>query len=215
LLLPPGWVALGFLLLLGCQALQPWRGQLRLWNMLQVTMPSRLPDSFWRDYPPFYASRQLAQFRPWHEVKLVGQLLPDFLSLNQLAAASRAIKLDTLRAGGVRVRFGPGATYANLVQVLDCMLYTGQQKYWWDIRSKPTVFYAITDKWVPPSSSPPMFICGTRNAIVYLVDSPTEPALWTAIKKLSQPVWRGTLFGWMLLAGLSFKRVVSLRKFYF
>ncbi len=217
LLLPPGWVALGFLLLLGCQALQPWRGQLRLWNMLQVTMPPLKPvDGMPWNHVVYRSPLQLNHFRGWHEVKLAGQLLPDFLSFNQLEAAIRVVQLDTLHAGGVRVRFGPQATYANLVQVLDCMLYTGQRKYWWDIRSKHTVFYAITEKWVPPtpSSRPLLFICGTRNATFHLEDSPTEPAWWTAMKELSQPVWRGTLFGWMLLAGLSFRRIVSLQKFH-
>ncbi|MGI4736024.1 MAG: hypothetical protein ACRYG7_12685 [Janthinobacterium lividum] len=45
LLLPPGWVALGFLLLLGCLALLSHRQQLRLENVLQLTMPRLTLDT--------------------------------------------------------------------------------------------------------------------------------------------------------------------------
>ena len=56
---------------------------------------------------------------------------------------------DTGHAGGVRIRFLPGATYANLVKVLDIMNYTNQKKYWLDIQHKPVTLYAITEKQLP------------------------------------------------------------------
>jgi len=45
LLLPPGWVALGFLLLIGCLLLQAHWRQLRLVNVVQLTMPPLRADT--------------------------------------------------------------------------------------------------------------------------------------------------------------------------
>ena len=39
LLLPPGWVALAGLLLLGCLALRPWQERLKRQVVLELTMP--------------------------------------------------------------------------------------------------------------------------------------------------------------------------------
>jgi len=211
LLLPPGWVALGFLLLLGCQALQPWQGQLRFWNMLQVTMPARKPVAgmSWNDVV-YRSPRQLNHFRAWHEVKLVGQALPDFFSLNELETATRAIQTDTSHVGGVRVRFGPGATYANLVQVLDCMLCTGQPKYWWDIRYRSTTFYAIT---VRPESRA-MYRGGCIREPEVAING---PSFWSKLLSdfcsLWQPAWRWPLVLLIAITVLNFWHIAPSRRF--
>jgi len=180
LLLPPGWVALSFLLLLGCQALRPWENQLKQRSVLQLTMPPLKADASYlhflekhRQYPssiaynPYVNSRSkevagvLQTMRPWHDVEFRGICLSDFLSAATAEAATRHIIADTSHAGGVRVRFLPGATYANLIKVLDIMSYTNQKKYWLDIRQYPVTLYAITTE--PTHDKPaPLFSCGTR-----------------------------------------------------
>ena len=149
LLLPPGWVALGFLLLLGCQALQPWAGQLKQWNVMQITMPRmsiRLKpeegQQYKKDYSmPYMALPELNKIRPWHDAEFKGELLSDFFNAATTESAIRKIIADTSHAGGVRIRFLPGATYANLVKVLDIMNYTNQKKYFLDIHHRPTTLY--------------------------------------------------------------------------
>jgi hypothetical protein len=184
LLLPPGWVALGLLLLLGCRALQPWQHQLKLWNVIKLTMPPLRGNASYmhfleqhplhklkEEYNPYTtawspnAAAMLRKMRPWHDIEFGGNDFPDFLSANATESAIRQIIADTSHAGGVRVRFLPGTTYTNLVKVLDIMKYTGQKKYWLDIRHQPTTLYAITAK---PTQVPLTFSCGTRYAEAYL-----------------------------------------------
>ena len=138
LLLPPGWVALGFLLLLGCQALQPWAGQLKVWNVMQITM---LPLQGERSLPV-----EINKFRNWHDITFNGNQRSDFFNAAATEAAIRKINADSSHDGGVRVRFNSGSTYANLVRVLDIMSYTGQEKYGLDIRYQPATLYAITNR---------------------------------------------------------------------
>ena len=180
LLLPPGWVALGFLLLLGCQALQPWEHQLKLYSVVRLTMPPLKADTSYLhflkkykvhilkdEYDPYatawstHAAITLQKMRPWYDTEFRGSELLDFLNLNATEFLIRKIIADTSHAGGVRIRFWPGATYANLVGVLGLMNYTGQKKYWLDIRHYPTTLYAITTK-PAHEHEPLLFSCGTR-----------------------------------------------------
>jgi|GEM_PF-5412373 len=140
LLLPPGWVALGLLLLLGCLALQAHWRQLRLVNVLQITMPPLKADTailtFYRvngvkrdtaDYNPYIdagaknALVKINRMRPWHTVNFGGQPLADFFNAQVIESTILAISADSGRAGGVRIQFRAGATYANLTKVLDIM----------------------------------------------------------------------------------------------
>lgn len=189
LLLPPGWVALGFLLLLGCQALRPWDKQLKQRNVLQVTMPPLKADTsylhFLKKYAPHPSNTAynpyttpwseevagvLQTMRPWHDVEFLGHYLPDFFSAATTEAAVRRIIADTSHAGGVRIRFLSGAAYANLVKVLDIMGYTNQKKYWLDLRQYPLTLYAITDRPEHAEKTAPLFSCGT-----WYLESPPHP----------------------------------------
>ena len=174
LLLPPGLVALGFLLLLGCQALQPWSGRVKQWNVMQMTIPAFHVDksASWNTvvYQP---PKQLNSFRPWHDAAFEGNKLADFLNAATTESAVRQIIADTNHAGGVRIRFLPGATYANLVKVLDIMNYTNQKKYWLDIHYEPITLYEITTL---PTPKYPMFVCGTGYHLYHTL--PKQPDFW-------------------------------------
>ncbi|RZJ90093.1 MAG: hypothetical protein EOO60_09330 [Hymenobacter sp.] len=225
LLLPPGWVALGFLLLLGCQALRPWQGQLRQWTMIQLTMPPLTISSFAGEKPGLYArvtnqSRwQLNRFRPWYDIKFKGQALPDSQSAAATEAAIRKIIADTKYAGGVRVRFLPGATYANLVRVLDIMKYTGQRKYWLDTRYQPVTLYAITDNVsvTAKTAAVRLTVIGCLLCGDVLRSSPTPIAhqsrqlladFWQEIVGLLERVWRQPLLLLLVISGLSLWRLL-------
>ncbi|MGI4760277.1 MAG: hypothetical protein ACRYF0_06195 [Janthinobacterium lividum] len=202
LLLPPGWVALGFLLLLGCLTIvSHWR-QLRLSNVIQLTMP-QLQASKLNMWPPvlYQSPKELEKYRPWHTVDLGNEVVADFFGTATTETAIRQIIADTSHAGGVRIRFWPGTTYTSLVRVLDIMNYANQKKYWLDIRHFPTTLYAITD---PPTRTKPAisFSCGTRYLEMYL--PPVKVGLqgviedfWKNLLALASPPWQS--FAFMLL----------------
>ncbi len=217
LLLPPGWVALGFVLLLGCQALRPWERQVRLWNVLQVTMLKRKLEpsdlkAFGKEYRlPYKSAIELNRARPWHTIEFSGNALADSLSAVTTETAIRTILTDIDCAGGVRVRFLPGATYANLVKVLNIMSYTGQKRYWLDIRHKPTTLYAITNK-SRAAGSDGCLLCGD------VLISPPAPVVhtfqqllaefWQRVEILGEHVWRQPLLLLLVISSLGLWRLL-------
>lgn len=75
LLLPPGWLALGFLLLLGCQALLTHERQLHLSNVMQLTMPPLKPEksnSCLIETSVYESVTNLNVLRPWHNADFTG-----------------------------------------------------------------------------------------------------------------------------------------------
>ncbi len=155
LLLPPGWVALGFLLLLGCQALLAHRRQLRQYGAIQLTMP--VPEKMAVKYPTYYGialfpslwSRIKRETR-WDNINLNGGKLNDFVNDVVTANAVQAVRIDTAHARGVRIYFRPGTTYRNLVSVLDLMNRLEHPRYWLDIEHSHTVFYVVNKKAIKP-----------------------------------------------------------------
>jgi hypothetical protein len=232
LLLPPGWVALGFLLLLGCQALQPWQRQLRQMSVLQLTMPKlKLTpadvENHGKEYQIIYKPlAELNKLRPWYDTEFTGKELPDFFSAAATESAIQKIIADTSHAGGVRIRFWPGATYANLVEVLDIMNRTNQKKYWMDIRNSPITLYAITDK--PAHGKSPLiltcgFTCGMRyiNAALPIKEVSFQSRLtkfWKELSVLVHQPWQAVTLWLAILSGLSLWRLLhpkmSRRNFY-
>lgn len=216
LLLPPGWVALGFLLLLGCLALRAHWRQLRLVNVLQITMPPLKPDTamltFYREhrikygiaeYNPYIdagaknALAKINRMRPWHTVDFGGQPLADFFGAQVIESTIRAINADSGHAGGVRIRFRAGATYANLVKVLAIMNDTDQKKYWFDNQHRPAAWYAITNKELPRRLRQPLLECGCCNAVMKM---PPSPPFWQRFWGEYRPLaWR---LPWLLLLAL-------------
>lgn len=54
------------------------------------------------------------------------------------------MQVGTLHESGLRIRFGPHATYTHLILVINAMDQYNQKKYWLDITHGPPAFYAIT-----------------------------------------------------------------------
>lgn len=215
LLLPPGWVALGFLLLLGCQVLLAHRRQLRLPNVIQLQMPPWKPNKGNNWGVPVYGSKtELNSFRPWRDAEFTGAPVNDFINAASAETAVEAINADTSRAGGVRIRFGRQATYSNLIKVLDMMNYLNQKRYWLDIRHNPTTLYAITNKYVPIKAGDfPALRCLLYDDV--LMPSPPAPTwkelLITGITNLWQQAWRPTTLLFTALIALSFYRLARPR----
>jgi len=230
LILPPGWIALAFLLLLGCQALQQWGRQLKNWNVLQVTMPPLKVDTSYvhslkentqqviRNEFNLYVTplstvgaSMLQKMRPWHSVEFNGNSLTTFLSAAATESAIQKIIVDTSHAGGVRVRFLPGATYANLVRVLDIMSYTNQKKYFLDIWHQPATLYAITNEPLPIHSAP-LFMSG---CIRLMPPPPVKTTLhqllaefWQQVESLGGQTWRLPVALLIMLSILNFRQLL-------
>lgn len=214
LLLPPGWVALGFLLLLGCQALLAHRRQLRQYGVMQLTMPPVTLDTamarlMGKDYDiPYMSLSELDTVRAWHNVEYRGRLLTDADNRLHIAVALQAIKDDTARAGGVRIRLHEHATYTNFIEALDMMNIYNQKKYFLDVRHQTITLYAITSKSKSGNSSqlniPP---CGGMSYYVPLAES----AFQQEISALLQQVWRPFAFFFTVVSLLSFYRLARPR----
>jgi hypothetical protein len=213
LLLPPGWLALGFLLLLGCLALLTHERQLKQPTVIQLTMPPLKPDKsdIWLTAPAYKPVDKLNVLRPWHDTDFVGTPLNDFVNAKATQIAIRAINADSSHAGGVRIRLQQGATYGNLVNALDIMNIENQKKYWLDIRHQPITLYAVTDKALPPDSvHQQMFVCGTRD---YEIPAPAEVlSLKQLVESLWQHAWRPSVLLLAALSNLSIYRLSSFRQ---
>jgi len=146
------------------------------------------------------ALAKIDRMRPWHTIEFGGQPLADFFSSQMMEDGIKLINADSSHAGGVRIRFRPGITYANLVKVLDIMNYTGQKKYWFDSRHQPATFYAITnkDKELPKDpNEAPVFICGTSYQTATLS---LAPCTWQRFLAAYWPAaWR---WPWLLFLAL-------------
>jgi hypothetical protein len=218
LLLPPGWVALGFLLLLGCQALLTHGRQLRWPNVMQLTMPMIELDTtslaYCRRYNIDFSYKSLIKDnarRHWLDVTLADEHLADFIANENLLAATKFVQADTSYSSGVRVRFRESATYANLVGALDIMNQLNQKKYWLDIYSKPITLYAVTDKPLRLDSTRQLaFIsCGTRY---YQYPVPTEVLTVGQVLQLFwEQNWRPSVLLLFIISALNFYCLARLR----
>jgi hypothetical protein len=218
LLLPPGWVALGLLLLVGCQGLLTHRRQLRLQNVLGLTMPALKQDTamnrflkYHKDYDlPYKTLGELDIARNWRTVEYWGMLLTDSDNRVHVKAAIQAINADVAHEGGVRIRLHEHATYADLVEVLDMMNSCGQRKYFLDIHHQPITLYAITDKPLPVDSIRSLtFSCGTRCYEYHKpTGGPTFEQLWLSCW---QQAWRLSMLLFVVLTGLSIYRLAHPR----
>ena len=225
LLLPPGWVALGFLLLLGCWQLRFWERQLRQVRVLQLTMPALKPKKselqlfgrkFEKEYKIMYMSpTQLSAFRNWYDTELKGNEINDFLNAATTESAVRKIIADINHANGVRIRFLPGATYANLVEALTIMNRTDQKKYWLDIRHQPTTLYAITVRQEPSRNTVAPFYLGCCTCGPYMPKQNGKLAGLVKIKSLWVNPWRPTTSLLVLIGALSLLPLLHRRSSFF
>jgi len=154
LLLPPGWVALGFLLLLGCQALLARRQQLSP-RIIELGMPF-LDKREVETYPLASLSAleklrlhsPLAALKPtmhWQHIKFTGNRQNDSLSRVDLTKIVPPIRADIGGAQGVQVRFSEGATYDTMIDVLSLVQQVSPRYYWFGKNRSVTTFYIVSD----------------------------------------------------------------------
>ncbi len=151
LLLPPGWVALGFLLLLGCRMLVSQLTKHQIECVMQLTMPilEKVAKEKSNDLSPYCFCKPLAGIKittHWQNAQLIGNSLSYSVNKAALEAAVQATQADKGHARGVRVYFRPTATYGSLVSLLDMMNRLNQRRYWLDIEHRPVTFYVVNDK---------------------------------------------------------------------
>ena len=153
LLLPPGWVALGFLLLIGCHVLLKNGTRLLPKNVVQLTMPvlEKIAAEKCKNGDPYvyFFAKPLASIKTathWQDAAFIGKPYCDSVSKTRVEAMVLATQADFGHARGIRVHFGKGATYGNLVSLLDMMPRLNQKKYWLDIEHQPATFYVVNDK---------------------------------------------------------------------
>lgn len=227
LLLPPGWVALGSLLLLGCLLLRAQERRLRPANIVQLNLPRYHPTvqqlAFYRlgsdgraEYSPFtdtggaQATAHLAQLRPWRSFALRGQPTADSLQLLAAETAVQTIQADTSHAGGIRVRLSAGVTYRKLIALLDMVNRRQVSRYWLDTRRRPTTLYIITPKYIRHEDEKcPLFYCINCQESRKL-----PPTLSQYLASLRQPERRPQLLltlaiASLLLASLAGTQVVA------
>lgn len=224
LLFPPGLLALGFLLLLGCGVVSQQAGQRRNFRVLQLTMPALVPDSLdlRLDSQKYMPPAELERYRPWQTITLTSNTWQDYFSLRQAQAVAQALHTDPAHDRGLRIRFAERATYASLVRSIDCFQVTGIRKYWLDMRQEPTTLYTFTSKPRPiPIEVEQGWECGGVLLLKYDVP-PSAPALtpseqllafWSALlapgtwAPLFHPEWRTSLYLLLFLSVLSFSRL--------
>ncbi len=223
LLLPPGWVALGFLLLLGCQALLAHRRQISVYHKLELAMP--IPENMAaKTYHAPYVkafTKPLADIKPatrWNIINLNGRKLHDFVNSALIATAMQGIDADATQAAGVKICFQTGATYGNVVAMLDLMNRLSYPRYWLDIEHQPTAFYAVNSQAVKPIKEGPTLkylpFCISPVSEEYEPPVPT-PSSWQIAQQnfdnLWQQNWRPVALLIAAIAALSFYRLARPR----
>ncbi len=76
----------------------------------------------------------------------MGKPAGDSVSKARIEAAVLAIQADEGHARGVRVHLRRGATYGNVVSLLNMMLRLDHPRYWLDVEHQPTIFYIVNGK---------------------------------------------------------------------
>ncbi|NVO84139.1 hypothetical protein [Hymenobacter terrestris] len=187
LLLPPGLLALAWLLWLGCVALPQVRGVVPQ-HVMEVGFPP-LHKNLW-GYPVDASLQEIAAFRPWQTLAVTGNLFEDYFSLRNAQAFFRHLEADPNHNRGLQVRIGQEASYSSLIQLLDwCNVYD-MKRYWVDIRHEPTTLYTFTSKPDPNYKGIPDWVCGVSGG--YLPPVLHKP-FWVQFDDFVTAFWE---FGW-------------------
>jgi hypothetical protein len=167
LLLPPGWLALGFILLLGCQVIM--RAQMlqqRHERVVRLVIPKLKQDTAIINLthtPAYKPLIELNRLRKWQNIDFTGEPMHDFFELAEANNSFTKLIFINSPTGGIRLCFHPGTSYATLIRVLtvyqaDQPMYWGGSIYdedkallhanwnWLDVQHEPLTFYAVTER---------------------------------------------------------------------
>lgn len=156
LLLPPGWVALAGLLLLGCLAIRSWQERLKLRYALQLTMPRLRLQHDGLDNLLAFSPEKLTEFHEWYDTYFDGNFTGDARRAYCIARQAAAMRAAPERDQRLRVKLGPQATYAQMIFLLNTMHQFGIKKYVFNSRHKHVTFYAFTVSPLAHRRHPPM-----------------------------------------------------------
>ena len=214
LLLPPGLLALAWLLWLGCVTVPQLRGMHKQ-TVMQITMPP-LPGSGLSNwsYPVDASPQEIECFRPWHDFNLTGNVWPDYFALRAVHQSYGQLHDNPDDENGIRIMLGPASTYGQLVQLIDWAGQFNFKRYWLDIKRQPTVFYLYTVKqstaevmlWndVVNIDAPAQALLSMKARIYNWVSLISAPATYTP---LLAPDWRNSLLLLLLIGVLSVIRM--------
>ncbi|WP_460620901.1 hypothetical protein [Hymenobacter tenuis] len=156
LLLPPGLVALAWLLLLGCLALPsiiPRQAvmEIRLFN-------PKGPQGCLVGFP---TPQQIDKWGPWQNITVSSNEWAGYFDMRMVESVCLFIKEDIPEQRALRVYFDESTSYNTLIQLLDIPIRMGIHKHWLDLRRPPFTFNLLgNDPPIPPHYS---FICGTTS----------------------------------------------------
>ena len=160
LLLPPGWLVLSFLLLLGCLLLRAQEQRLRPANVLQLTMPQRprrqrADEQAQAAFSIYAVRQQVGSIRHWSRLHFTGHRFSDSLTAQQLGPVLGSLQASLDRRRGLLIYLAPATPYKYLVRVLDALNQHDVKRYALDNYRSPTVLYVPGPRFVPrPTYSP-------------------------------------------------------------
>ena len=147
LLLPPGWVALGFFLLLSCWTLLSSGRQLRLDSVMQITLPAlKVKDKeceICRQNTLRGFRQVLSQVSFWHTITFSGRA-SDSIVAKRVPEALDALERSLQQRRGLAIRLAPGTRYNYLIYVLDLLHQHDTKRYVLDFYSQPNVLYIVS-----------------------------------------------------------------------
>ena len=96
-------------------------------------MPSlKVADTIFSPNPTFWSSTRLNNFRAWRTVKIDGHPETAVTTTgNRIGQALMTMQVGTLHENGLRIRFGPHATYTHLILVITAMDQYNQKNTGW------------------------------------------------------------------------------------
>jgi hypothetical protein len=163
--LPPGLLALAFLLLMGCGVVAPIVEE-RTKGVLQITMPlSRPPDEVERKHL-WISVQQLENMRQWQTFEITGNKLFDWFSWQQAQQRIKALQQTPDTIHGVKILLGQNAKYQYIINALSYLIKVDAESYVLDMRIPVTSLYVLGKR--PPN--PNQYICSFQRGSLRIIN---------------------------------------------
>ncbi|MBC6607416.1 hypothetical protein H8B13_11355 [Hymenobacter sp. BT188] len=177
LLLPPGLLALAFLLLLGCGVIAPIVKE-RTKAVLQMTTLKLHPPTDEHERKYWLSNQELVSMRKWTNFQITGNTFCDWYSwqLARQNILSFHNSADSVR--GTRIHFGENAKYEYMIKALSYLNEIGVRKYTLDMRTPVTTLYVLE---VPQRGV--LISCGTDTGEYFDASVPLKEAFDKLILK--------------------------------
>jgi hypothetical protein len=179
LLLPPGLLALAFLLLVGCGVIAPIAKE-RTKAFLRITMPELRPTT---DEYERISVQNLASMRQWESFEITGSKLFDCFNWQQAKQRIKALQQTPDTIHGVKIHFGQNAKYLYIIKSLSYLIEVDAKSYVLDIRIPVTTLYVLGKR--PPN--PNQYICSYQGGSLRTISyPPPSPTFKQELEKLMQ-----------------------------